>query len=502
MFFNISLQRNNHQTKFKLIMNNKTIMKSYYLIQKTKILLFSVITLLLFTNCNLTVIPLEDEYENKQLPSSCYSVSLEDVSLLVRHSYTRNGGISQKASIAPIVDEYNDTLLYAVNYDGGGWKLFSSDKRITPIIAESKTGSYEDELKNEASLLWISIIADQVKDVKMIDNNELALTEEEINENVNYWDSFCSDNLDFEKTRAGNHPIKFTPGHYELYNTRTETIYYDSIEHLTQTHWHQNSPYNYYCPTRTDKDEKAFAGCVAIAGSQMLYYLHNTIGRPITAPSSASCVGNINWYEMSQSDYSSSIWSYMNISGIYAAPLVANVGTLLETQYGNEGSSAHTQDLVNKVFLPYGISCDYQVYSEDSVKKSLTNNMPVIVRADGKQTHILGVPINSKGHSFIVDGYRRYRVKYTQTYKWIYDDYDTSTGQVARPIVDDSIHIVFSSPYISHIKMNWGWTGQWTSGTNDTWYALTGNWITNQGTEYEANYKYERHMISHFKAIN
>ena len=42
--------------------------------------------------------------------------------------------------------------------------------------------------------------------------------------------------------------------------------------------------YNIYCPLKSDNFWHAPAGCVAIAGAQILYYLNHKFGVPATAP--------------------------------------------------------------------------------------------------------------------------------------------------------------------------------------------------------------------------
>ena len=42
-------------------------------------------------------------------------------------------------------------------------------------------------------------------------------------------------------------------------------------------------------------------------------------------------------------------------------------------------------------------------------------------------------------------------------------------------------YLYIGPPYFAYMKMNWGWASQWTSGTNDCWFAPTSSWLTTNG---------------------
>ena len=54
-------------------------------------------------------------------------------------------------------------------------------------------------------------------------------------------------------------------------------------------------------------------------------------------------------------------------------------------------------------------------------------------------------------------------------------------------------YLYIGPPYFAYMKMNWGWASQWTSGTNDCWFAPTSSWLTTNG-----EYAYGRHMYYGF----
>lgn len=391
----------------------------------------------------------------------------------------------------------NDTLLYVCNKRGGGWTLYSSDRRTPPIVAQSDRGSFEELMQIDAAKAWVQGMAEDIKVIKTLADNQLNFTSAEIEANKNFWRS-VSDPDDFVKNVMGVNPTKgqrddpfppFGGGHWELHSTENGSEVYDSIPRLTHTNWSQGTPYNMYCPFRTDYPSlHAPAGCVAIAAAQMLYFLNDSLGVPAMAPSEATCTGNITNYTMWQGNYTSTIWATMNTNGADAAPLIANVGYLVGMNYGNEGSGATTSNLVNMVFAPYGISCSYTEYSShvDSLQISLLNGFPVIMRARASLSNG-----QTAGHAFIVDGYKRSRTYVKYTYIWVYDSFNPGTLQ---PFLD-KVEYVYGSPVVSWIGMNWGWGAYYN--LDDEWFSLTGAWMKNGN-----NWNLSRHMIHNFQVIN
>ena len=311
------------------------------------------------------------------------------------------------------------------------------------------------------------------------------------------WASFCNaDSFVRERcplTRSGD-------GEYWLYSTVSETEIVEEVPHLTQRRWYQRSSYNMYCPYKTDgSGDRAPAGCVSVAAAQLLYYLSSKLGRPSTAPTQGYCSGQMGSYSQGFSDFSSTPFS--NMTSNYAALLIGFVGQSAGVSYGNNGSSGKIEHLVD-VFNGFGISCSYGTYNEAIVQSHLMNEMPVLVRADGTRKTILGIHYYRNGHAFIIDGFRKLRQKVTNTYawSWISDDPD-SLGVRCFDLSDMYTEITYSTPYISQIKINWGFSPSLDSDSYNVWYTLTGNWHTSE-TDPECDFDYRRRMIYGFANTN
>lgn len=423
------------------------------------------------------------------------NVSIENVKLLYRDKFIGTRGI---IDIDCICDEANDTLLYVYNKPEGGWIIFSSDSRVPAIVAESDKGSFSEFIKEKPAMVWIQSIADDFKLIKSLDDGNLNFSSSEIIDNRNFWridtiQNDCSiktvlvDNCASQQGIKDLTPIEIEPrGHYEYWATTLFTEIYDSIPRLTTTNWHQNHPFNKYCPQKNQAPyDRAPAGCTAIAAAQMLFFLHDKYGVPRTAPSKAYCIGNIDKYEWAQTDYSADIWDDMRRDESAAAPFIADIGRRLKTKYGNNGSDATVKNIVSNVFPGYGISAKYTNYDVDVIKENLLNGLPVILSV---RSYKPGSDKELEGHTFITDRYKRTRIRRETCYRWIYDVVPPNTPIIN---VQDSIVVSYQSPQIDMIGMNWGWSN---SNIPSEWYSLTGDWIkVDRGDTL--NYNINRIMI-------
>lgn len=485
--------------------------------------LFSILAVASLWSCSNDVIIIEDtpqltaENNVSAVSQKQNAVTFSDIKKYAKpyQAVTRSADDAE-LSYDFIIDETNDTLLYIVNYADGGWTIYSSDKRLPAVVAESEDGTFNKD-EDSPMALWVHTMAEDIKLAKLATDEELSFSAEDIQSNRDNWDAVCdADNFVRNHqavTRKVFPPIDPTPkGHYELARTERYTEAYDSIGHLTTTWWHQEHPFNLYCPLRSDgQSERAPAGCVAIAGAQMLYYLHYKLGVPVSAPSTVSCTGNVDNYSMSQGNMSSTIWNLMSpqYGSIYEAPLIADVGRLLNMNYGNDASGANPEDLVNNVFAEYGVGCSFGSFSETIVAQNLLNEFPVIANACAIPCIVPDSPVYSNGagyvgHSFIIDAYKRTRNVTKYTYVWVPDDESNDTPSILLPM-DDRIEYTFGSPVLSYIKMNWGWGYQVSSPDLNQWFAVTGAWCVyltdkNRITK-EYNFIHERSMIYNFHVL-
>lgn len=389
-----------------------------------------------------------------------------------------------------IVDEVNDTLLFACNYSNGGWTLFSSDKRFPAIIMHSSNGDFNEYLNDTINQIWLNTLTSELKVLKTLSNDELAFSDEEIQENINFWNSISNPDGYFASSRSqitrkpeirpGLVPIP--KGHYELKNSYTYEVIYDSIPRLTITDWDVVSPFNLYCPYNSSYTGHVPTGSVPVAAAQILYFMHNEFGVPQTAPSEAYCNNSVSdpFYVWDQTNYTETVWDEMKINPSAAAPLIANIGKRLDARYFDNETATNPKDLINKVFKPYGLSSEYKNFSVDILKDNLLNRMPVIIEARDKNANY--------PEAFIVDRYRRSAYRTTNIYRYTYDNLPEGT---LIPYVEDSIVYSYKTPYIDQIGINWGRGAVYQKSYK--WYPITGNWRIIDSWPY--NYNENRKII-------
>ena len=355
-------------------------------------------------------------------------------------------------------------VAFALNYDNG-WEIVSADKRTTPRLAYSEDGELNLDQCPATQKAWIESIMDEITVLQRMSEAQLnGLGEEsmeEIARNIEFWEAITASESYIQ--RKGNLRGNSSIGYYELDGVIVDTLEYEVVNHLISVHWHQNAPYNNYCPLRTDYPNlRAPAGCSAIAMAQVLWYLHMHYGYPVYSPDSASVTGNVDDYTMTQSGQSSSIWGTMFINGDNAAILVAKVGTMVGMQYGNTASSAFFSDYKPLVFSPFGVDCSvHNAFDPIVAGNNLMDGVPVLARA---QT------ADNEGHAFVVDGYKAYHVGHGLRYIWVSTDPSPDPQVVINPVIE--VYSYYEDPYVREFSMNWGWGQSYDNG----WYTTTGSW--------------------------
>lgn len=394
----------------------------------------------------------------------------------------------------------DEVCFYVISFTDG-WQMISSDKRGPVFLAESEHGSFEEVFAKDYLRLWMcTITQDIIIRRKLEDEYNKQISEEIARKElkcVDFWHSINPNSQsgeDFIMTKNNPGEIILLPdGHWELISATYDTIY-GEIGHLISTHWHQHFPYNIYCPPKSAPGtlDKCPAGCVAVAGAQMLVFLHDTLGVPEVSPT----IINYSGSQCVISGYSSSAWLYMDdpYSDIPSI-LVRDVGARVGMSYSDNSSTASTADLVDEVFYPYGISSTYQDYSLAFLQSSVANRkMPIIVRANGTVEYdFWGFPSYSNGHSFIVDNYKYYVIETTGTYRWIWDPH-----MQPLPMVDDTVMVTYSSPVYAYIQMNWGWGD---IDDDDIYFVPSGSWEIINGDDV-LHFDYNRALVYIYGALD
>lgn len=385
--------------------------------------------------------------------SKHFNVTLNDAKVYAEIvSKSNNCQISQ---IEPIVHE-RDTLAYIINYTQG-WELVSGDKRTPVVLAYDEKGALTTSTANQGVLAWMDDMLGQIYMMRYFGKEDRS------SNNYQYWMNLTDDREPsiFKSTTIQNEK-----------STHLEKSAIIELDHLIETNWGQSEPFNKCVPYKRDYSERCPVGCVAVAGAQMLYYLHYKLGVPSAMFSEGSCTGwadgNSYSYSFSFSNSNTSVWDEMGkyfwdspASTYKSAILMGRVGQLVGMKYDDDGSSASTSDLVSDVFNTHGISCSYEDYDIYSILSNLNAHLPVIIRADGTKKKFLFIPYYRDGHSWIIDGYS---INGSLTY-W---------------------------------RMNWGWSGSYDSGLFLSTASGDNDWEIDMGSEHIYHFVHNRKIITGF----
>ncbi|MCQ2140222.1 MAG: C10 family peptidase [Bacteroidales bacterium] len=415
-------------------------------------------------------------------------VTISDIKMILERDFPKTKSSSDyQDEIIPYIDSNLDTMLYIVNFaDNHGWKVFSSDKRTPAIIAEGDSGHFSLEEGNPAVKLWMSYTSNNIKHVAQSNDSSLSFSQNEIRSNQSFWTDVVTPMSNIDPP-----VIDFPSGHWEI-DVTSYSEYYDTIDHMVPK-WDQWEPYNEYCPYLTNyPTKKAPAGCVAIAGAQMLYFLHERLGTPVYMVDQGICIGGVEGYSREFSGMSSQVWAqmspeYQNIhyQNLPEAIMIGHVGSMVNMHYCDNLFGVYSWalpiNLKNNLFMYYNIECTYSEYDENTVKSSLLNQMPVIVCASDQ-----AIPVNGNIHCFVIDGYRLSR-----NVTWYFHHYVLDRpATIPYPIEEPYSTYTYSEPYISEILINWGWWDQWNEQdpVNNGWYSLTAGWTVENNGTYDYNH--------------
>lgn len=397
------------------------------------------------------------------------------------------------------VTENGKTLLHIANLADGGWAIVAGDVREeNQILAYGESGEFDPEnISNPGIAFWYESVKEQMRQI------EYEATDDSIESNPTDDNGISVHSISYDE------PYLWVRRYLGVTTTR-ET---KEVNHLIQTKWGQGRPWNYRihneCPT----------GCVAVAVSQMLYYLHFNIGLPNglyhnVIPSWRDENGYIV-SSLARSDYApnSERWEQMaktakdsqRTTGTdYVGDLMLEVGNRLNMKYSYYNSV--TGDDAS-VFSYYNLKCDTKNYNYNLIKESLDDNTPMIVFGTTENGGI--------GHSWIIDGYREYSDVSDYQYKWVlmppdsldyhlkyYKDIDIDhifteeEKQRNHPeLVEDEIVHEYSSYYEKYVKMNWGYDGEWDDGQ----YSIlpSDKWKVDGGRAYNKNV----HIFYNFRPL-
>lgn len=416
-----------------------------------------IISSFLFFSC--TKEAYEESYNNSnsdtelQTKNTNYNISINDIYQYL--TATEKSITKSDIQINPYIYQ-NDTAFYEVRINNR-YKLFSTDKRLPAIVAFTDESSNINIEQNHAFQDWIRSEAINIQYFKNYYRDSIIT-----NRNTRMWDIISSKYRALTKAEGDPYESE-EDGYWRLVSIDTTAIDSEIVGHLITTHWGQNAPFNECCPYNMTYTTKDPAGCVAVAGAQMLFYLHEKYDVPKTLFSIGSCTG---WSESKNSkDYTftfgsrtENAWDLIE-NGIASqiAILLGWVGYSVDMEYTPNGSGANTEDLVD-FYDSEGISCTCKTYDGLTVfDRIFKSNEPVIVSSSIEYTNG-----DSGRHAYIIDKARLITYTTSRLYEYVpYFAGGVSTGETKTETE------TLEQKYLS---MNFGWGQAIPYGSNQYQY--------------------------------
>ncbi len=169
--------------------------------------------------------------------------------------------------------------------------------------------------------------------------------------------------------------------------------------------WHQNSPFNSYCPmvrkaVLFGKKKQAACGCVPIAIGRIMAHFN--------FPGTVAYNGIVVDWNALKNNYSSSVGAQS------AAALMRALGLSMHTIYFYNGAFTFPKYAAKYLEKIYYRNVKYTDYNTETVCSALDNGCPVFICAMPKEGII---PNITKSHAWNIDGYK---IKHVDTYKEYY----------------------------------------------------------------------------------
>ncbi len=410
------------------------------------------------------------------------------------YNWAKNAGGLERPQFYPSKNNYEiiaypkypeTPSIYIINFPDF-WEILSTDKRTETVIASGRGQFNFDEINPNLAGYIKDLAADiaalhsYAGEIKYGKENYLMWTAI-LNEGARLSEKFETTPFFFEPldlstlTKAGSGPDTTyhpEPGHYEVYGVIEDYVVTNQVGPLTTTKWGELSNYNQYCPFNHNSGH-APAGSEAVAGGQMVYFMHHAADccpevykyASVTSffDDDAACSG------MEQTDKSAANWAFFNSSDSVrmAAVMLANIGKKMDMTYGARYSYGEFEALQRALNDEYELKSFLVGFNNSGVNPYneirsmlLDYSIPSIIHSSGSQY--------TNPYTFIVDRCGVGIRIVTTTYIFRPDDlthwtlYHNSNLPTA----------IESYAQTSFFGMNWGSNGA----GDDVWVVDSGNW--------------------------
>lgn len=383
------------------------------------------LTLLIFASCEeREILSPSTSQQCSNVPSFSIKGCIDNYINISKGTGSTRGVSGVKYEMTPYIFN-GDTSLYIVNYDEG-WQIFPNSLNAPMVLAFSNTGNLDiddDKFKDSPLSAYLETMA---FNISLGDLANLPL------DSLNN----CIDTIQF-----GLNP--------EVYLGNIDTLSVVTKDHLIQTKWGNNRPWNKYIKkivyTQGGLDNGK-VGCGAVAVGQYLYYKQHHGYSNLEAVSHGQYSPADSGYVFSNPD--TTIWEKMAVNyqdsyadasrGDSAAVFLGEVAKSISVFYKENGTGS-TPATQMQYLSSQGFDFECVDINYDTIISLLDINEPVIIN----------IYMPGDGHACIVDGYRIENLRVTYQIQPIGGDPKT----------------VFSDYSVKYICMNWGWDGA----SDDIW---------------------------------
>lgn len=267
-------------------------------------------------------------------------------------------------------------LIYAINFEKGGFVLVSATDAAIPVLGYSPDGEFSLNNQSPSMLHWIKGYELQLDEII---REDIPATPGIVAE----WNTL----MNYAPAQSAN--IRDSRG----------------VEPLLPCTWNQGSPYNDLCPEDiTGPGGHVYAGCVATAMSQVIYYWRY----PLQGFGSSGYYSDYGYLFV---DFSQAEYNYEEMTNSISADdhyemaeIQYHCGVSVDMMYSGSGSGAYSFDAASALRNHFGYSNALTLKSKDNysdaawadlMKQNLDNGWPMYYNGYG-----------SGGHAFNLDGYQ------------------------------------------------------------------------------------------------
>lgn len=358
--------------------------------------------------------------------------------------------------------------MYVVNY-GNGWDILSNDEHSRLVLFTSNKGSIDlsDSTTYSASLKsYIDATAEELIELKRESKESDIPVNQEWSSFQPVLSSVPENTISITDRAASQNNTRNIPGPGEdgewvLIQVQSETTG-NRVDHLSQTKWNQDYPWNAYCRDISDGQFYGnfyLAGCAAVAVGQYLYYYHFLDNNPIYTITDVVLSGD----NISFTGQSSSRWNQMALTSTdsvirkdYVARYLRYLGDKMYSDYGNQVTLTIADNILDYL-ASIGYVLEQNAFDFNYVKSALDDNQIVLSGA-------CRYPDGRDGHLFIIDGYQDQITTKTFIYGWNGSDQNgNETVDVGGDPNDISsytyISTIVNTTTSNYVFMNWGYGG-------------------------------------------